>query len=359
MSIWRHANRIAAVPPAARITLGEGDTPLVRSRSIGPRAGLPELFFKLETGNPTGSYKDRFAVVAIAHMLARGLSTCIATSSGNTGAALAAACAAAGIRCRIALVETAPVGKTRQMQAYGAELFRVRGFGTDPRVTLDCFTAIRRLAARPGHALQVSAYTTSPDGMTGCETIAWELAEDLPTGIDHVFCPAGGGGLCLAIARGFAGAARAGGPAPAIECVQPAGNDTIAGPLRSGQPRAREVVCTSQISGLQVPSVLDGDLVIEACRTSGGTGHLVTDEEVWLVQRRLALEEGIFAEPAGAVALAGALAAVRAGGLRPGARVVCLVTGSGFKDEIALDRMIAGRDCPTIDRDDLRRMTAE
>jgi len=201
MSIWRHAHRIATVAPAARITLGEGDTPLVRSRRIGPQAGLPELFLKLETGNPTGSYKDRFAVVAVADMLSRGLSTCIATSSGNTGAALAAACAAAGIRCRIALVETAPAGKTRQMQAYGAELVRVRGFGTDPEVTLDCFASIRRLAARPGHALQVSAYATSPFGMTGCETIAWELAEQLPAGIDHVFCPAGGGGLCLAIAR--------------------------------------------------------------------------------------------------------------------------------------------------------------
>src|SRR5215213_4887230 len=103
MSIWRWADWIEPVPAEARLTLGEGDTPLVRSRAIGPAAGLPSLYFKLETVNPSGSYKDRFAAAAVSHLRASGRRQVIATSSGNTGAALAAYCAAAGVPCEIAI----------------------------------------------------------------------------------------------------------------------------------------------------------------------------------------------------------------------------------------------------------------
>ena len=108
---------------------GEGNTPLIPSSRIGRMLGVRNLWFKLESCNPSGSYKDRFACAAVSGMRAAGKTRVIATSSGNTGAALAAYCAAAGIECRIAIVETAPDGKLRQMMAYGAHIFRVRGFG--------------------------------------------------------------------------------------------------------------------------------------------------------------------------------------------------------------------------------------
>src|SRR5689334_16060419 len=87
MSIWRFCDGIVEVPPEHRVTLGEGNTPLVRSHNIGPKLGLPNLYFKVESANPTGSYKDRFAAAAISHMLAKGQRRCLATSSGNTGSA--------------------------------------------------------------------------------------------------------------------------------------------------------------------------------------------------------------------------------------------------------------------------------
>lgn len=331
-----------------RLSLGEGDTPLVRSRHIGPAAGLPRLFFKLETGNPTGSYKDRFAAAAISHMLERGESACIATSSGNTGAAVAAYCATARIRCRIAIVEGAPSGKLRQMLAYGAELRRIRGFGIDPAVTASVFSVLDQLGKRPGHALQISAYAHSPLGMMGVESISLELAGQLGGRLDRVFCPAGGGGLCLAVARGFErGDGRT---LPAIHCVQPEGNDTMAGVLRSGGGKGRRVdPCTTAISGLQVPTVIDADETIAACRKSGGTGHVVEDVFVWECQRRLALEEGLFSEPAGAVALAGALRAREMGEISADDSVVCLITGNGFKDEGSLDRMTAHSSAPLVE----------
>jgi threonine synthase len=136
---------------------------------------------------------------------------------------------------------------------------------------------------------------------------------------------------------------------PRIECVQPTGNNTIAGPLRAGGDHAESVLCTSRISGLQVPNVIDGDAALAACRKSGGTGHLVEDEAVWAVQERLAREEGIFCEPAGATALAGALQAARKGEISPDATVVCLVTGSGFKDSSSLERMVGDRPCPMLE----------
>ena len=347
MNIWRWAEHFEAIPEKARISLGEGDTPLIQSRSIGPAAGLPHLFFKLESNNPTGSYKDRFAAAAISDMIARGRTRCVATSSGNTGAALAAYSAATNIRCQIAIVETAPEEKLRQMLAYGAELYRVKGFGLDPQITSETFSLLREAAAQPEAALQISAFKYCPAGMSGVRSLALEIAEQLP-GVDHVFSPAGGGGLTLATAQGLPRRTNA-----AVHCVQPAGNDTIATPLRNGKLTAREVDCTSRISGLQVANVIDGDAVIDACRASGGTGHAVDDEFVWEIQRRLAEEEGVFAEPAGAVALAGALQARANGEFSEDEDIVCLVTGSGFKDSASVERMVSDRTCPVVEVADL------
>jgi threonine synthase len=355
MSIWRWPDLAAQVDVDARITLGEGETPLVRSRRIGPAAGLDRLFFKVESANPTGSYKDRFAAMAVSHMLASGRKRCVGTSSGNTGAALAAYCAAAGMACEVAIVETAPSGKLQQMLAYGASLYRVRGFGLDPEVTARTFAYLQLRAEEPGAALQISAYHYSPVGMTGVQSLAYELAEQIPGRIDHVFCPAGGGGLTLAVARGFEYLSRqpTGDAMPRIECVQPIGNNTIAGPLRADAAQAQNVTCTSRISGLQVPSVIDGDTTLAACRRSGGKGHAIEDEEIWTAQSRLATEEGLFCEPAGATALAGALRAVRDGEISPDATVVCLITGSGFKDPLSLERMVSDRACPMVSLEEL------
>jgi threonine synthase len=351
MSIWQFAHQLPAIPEDHRITLGEGNTPLLKSKKIGPENGI-ELYFKLENCNPTGSYKDRFAAMAVSQMIADGKTRCVATSSGNTGAALAAYCAAANITCEIAIVETAPEGKLWQMQAYGAQLFRVRGFGLDSEISQRVTQYLQQQASRPDAALQISAFAHSPIGMSGVQSISYEIAAQLPE-VQYVFSPSGGGGLTLAVARGFNKTL----PkvllqGPQIHCVQPAGNDTIASALRAGADAARDIECTSQISGLQVPYVLDGNDVIKSCRASGGTGHIVDDETVWQMQQRLAREEGVFCEPAGAVALAGALQARANGEIADGAKVVCLVTGSGFKDQTSLQRM-AGAACPMLDVNEL------
>ena len=360
MNFWRWEKWLPRVPAEARLELGTGDTPLVRSRRIGPRWGLPNLFFKLESCNPTGSYKDRFATVAVSQMLARGKSRCLATSSGNAGAALAAHCAAAGLKCEIAVIITAPAAKLNQMRVYGAEIVRIEGFGLDDSITRESFEHLQFLGAQPDAALQITAYCFSPDGMEGVKTIAYELCEQLAAQgrtPDRVFVPVGGGGLALAIARGFDDLRRGGAlSVPArVELSQPAGNDTLATALRQGAERGSPVTCTSTISGLQVPSVLDADALIPAARASGGNGYLVEDAEVWDAQRRLAVEEGIFCEPAGAVALAGVLKALTEGIPHREETIVCIVTGAGFKDEASAARMLPAEPCATMSLEQYRQ----
>jgi threonine synthase len=357
MSLWRFADLIAQVPEKHRITLGEGNTPLVRSHSIGPQAGIERLYLKLESLNPTGSYKDRFAAVAMSAMRANGKTRCVASSSGNAGAALAAYCAAANIICELAIIETAPKGKLLQMQAYGAQLKRIRGFGSNPEIMRRTFDRLAAIGSMADAELQVTAYHYSPVGMSGVQTISYELHEQAAVEgvtLDHVFVQAGGGGLALAVARGFVelharGMVSTAQRTPAVHVVQPVGNDTIATPLRMGSQQAQAVNGTTTISGLQVPSVIDGHETLAACRASGGTGYTVTDEETWKLQSRLAREEGVFCEPGAVVSLAGALKAVQLGEIAENSTVVVLITGTGFKDMTAVERMTQGDACPLVE----------
>lgn len=327
------------------ITLGEGNTPLVRSRSIGPTLGADNLYFKLEISNPTGSYKDRFAAAAVSDLYDNKAPLCLGTSSGNTGAALAAYSAAAGLPCVLAIVDTAPDGKLRQMAAYGATLVKIRGFGGNAEHTKMFAKKLKALAEMLDTTVQMSAFCLAPIGMAGIKSISHELTSSgVP--FDHIFSPSGGGGLTLAVARGFQETEAK----VAVHCVQPKGNDTIAGALRAGEDRAKSCECTTIVSGLQVATVLDGDNTLLACRSSGGTGHLVSDEEIFECQNRLAREEGIFSEPAGAAALAGAINAIKNRDIDPKSKIACLVTGSGFKDETAVSRMIGETyECPRIE----------
>jgi len=348
MSLWKWERGITAVEPRHRVELGEGETALVRSRRLGEAFGMSQLYFKLETTNPSGSFKDRFASVAVSHMLSVGQTRCIATSSGNTGAALAAYCAAAGLRCDIAIVETAPMGKLSQMLAYDAHIYRVRGFGLNPIITEQVIQRLEQLAQAPDAALQISAFKYSPVGMSGVRTLGYELMSQLPE-CRHVFCPTGGGGLSLGVAEAYQwddGLAR-------VHVVQPVGNDTISGPLRDGDESARSVNCSAEISGLQVASVIDGNEAIKTCRQTGGTGFLVEDDWTWEIQARLAETEGIFTEPAGAIATAAAIQAVQQGTVSADEPMVCLVTGSGFKDPNSVERMNSIRRCPLIDADEI------
>ena len=318
------------------ISLGEGKTPLVPSRWIGPQLGLSALHFKLEQTNPTGSYKDRFAARLIELLVQGGHAFCLATSSGNSGAAVAAYSAAAGLPCLVCVPAEAPAAKLTQIRAYGARVLRVRGLLESPAALRDLLQLLESLTRRRGMPLGTSAYALSPDAMAGIEPLSGELSDALGAPPDRVFAPVGGGGLLTAVHRGFSGLA---GSTPRIHAVQPDTNDTIAAALHAGEERAREITTVTRISGLAVQIDLDATSALRAVRASGGDAHAVDEALIWEVQALLAQREGLYVEPAGATAVAGLWRAARAGQVLRDERIVCLLTGHGYKDEAAAQRM--------------------
>jgi threonine synthase len=306
------------------VSLGEGNTPLVRSVRIGPRIGLHSLYFKLESCNPSGSYKDRFIAAQVGEMRANGVRACLATSSGNTGSSLAAYCARYEIRCTIIVNEKAPSGKLAQMQAHGARVIRVPGFVTSPEVTTRVYDVLERFSSGTGAPLVVSAYRYCPQGMAGVESLGRELRSIAE--LRHVFVPVGGGGLYSAVCRGLNGAG------VQAHAAQPEGCLTVVASWLTGAELIAPIESTTRISGLAVPFDIDASLALRLLRQNGGKGFAVSDDEVFQAQRMMLSEEGIYCEPAGAAALAAALRARRDGHVGGEETVVCLVTGHGFKD---------------------------
>lgn len=284
-----------------------------------------DLWFKLESCQPTGSYKDRFIVREMERIVASGAKTVLATSSGNTGAALAAYSARAGIRCVIVVSPEAPAGKVAQMRAHGACVVRVPGFTVDAAVTDRVMTALRACSAERGLPLVVSAFRYCPEGMAGVSTIADELLALEPK---HVFVPVGGGGLYAAVVRGFLAV----GATVRVHAVQPAGCGTVVDAWAARAVVAAPASGTTRVSGLSVPVDIDATLALGLLYENGGQGIAVSDEEVFATHRRMLGEEGVFCEPAGATAAAGWLRAVAAGTVDERERAVCLVTGHGGKD---------------------------
>lgn len=307
------------------VTLGEGNTPLVRSSRIGPQKGIHDLWFKLENCNPSGSYKDRFAAAEVSRIVRIGARACVATSSGNTGSALSAYAARCGIACSIMVNHFAPSGKLLQMRAHGARIVRVRDFGNSAEVTRRVFDSLHALAQSDGIPLVVSAYKYCPEGMSGVESLGPEINKQLGTPPDDIFVPVGSGGLFSALCRGLAGTG------PRVHAVQPAGCSTIVAAFERGDNEIRPVESTTRISGLSVPFDIDGSMALDLLRRGKGIGLAVTDEEVMEAQRMM-LAEGIYCEPAGATALAGLLRAIDDGRIEREGSMVCIVSGHGFKD---------------------------
>lgn len=318
-----------------QITLGEGKPPLVRSRIIGPSLGLRNLFFLNFTGEPTFSYKSWFAACAVWHMLQRRQKRALLTSSGNTGSAVAAYCSCAELDCKVVVAQDIPEAKLDKMRAFGAEIVRVKGFGRNPEVDRQVFEMLQRLSNEDTEtALLVSSYKYSEDGMKGAEAVAYRLAQDPQLNdlgrLDHIFCPAGGGGFALATMKGFK---RKGARfTPRTHIVQPAGCNTIVADLRRGGNEGSRVrKSTTIVSGLSVPVLLDARGVIEYARESGGTGYSCTDRQILDAQGRIA-RDGILTEPAGAASVAGLYKAVREGRISRNDVVVCFITGATFND---------------------------
>lgn len=332
MSVFtRYAERLPFVGEEFRCTLGEGNTPLLASRTIGKELGLKNLFFKCEHQNPTGSYKDRFLALELSLLRQSDARFVCGTSSGNTGSSLAAFAARYNMPCFLFVCERTPAGKLLQMKAHGAHVFRVRDFCVSREVSAQVMNSLQQIAMANGTRATISAFTFAPEGMQGVKTITYEIADQLGVlGLQtaHIFAPGGGCGLYLAIARGCLELQQS----TRCHIVQPRLNDTVVTALREGSSTSCESSTTTSISGLAVPQVIDGDAAIAAAKQTNGSGFLIEDEDAFFWQRELLRKEGIWVEPAGAVSVAGLAKAVDEGVLDAEEPTVCILTGHGFKD---------------------------
>ncbi len=357
--MWRYAPALPVERPDEALTLGEGATPLVRSRAIAARLGLPNLYFKVEGANPTGSYKDRIAAVGLSRTLELGVTSWAATSSGNAGAALAAYGARAGMQGTLFTLESAPRAKLSQILAYGPRAVTIQGLGRDPEVAKNTFRVVGELARARGWALQITAHAFNPIGMEGVRTISFEVVEELGRLPDCVYVPTGGGGLLSAIHKGFeewrTRMMPAGAPAARMVCVQAEGCEPINLAWREGHEMRPILVNSTKISGIQLTAPPDGDLALAAVRSSNGWGTSVSDAETYAAQRMLAREEGLFCEPASATSLAAVLRDAAAGKLGRDDTIVCILTGIGFKDANAVQAMSEGVEIPVIGLEDLAK----
>jgi threonine synthase len=301
-----------------RISLGEGDTPLVRSSHLEALCGLDELWFKLEMCNPTGSFKDRGMVVAVAKALEEGARAIMCASTGNTSASAAAYAAHCGIECFV-LVPGGKVaaGKMAQASAFGSRIIEVDGNFDD------ALNAARQLTAKHPVALVNSV---NPNRIAGQKTAAYEVCEALGEAPDVLAIPVGNAGNITAYWKGFGECAELGRATlhPKMYGFQAAG----AAPLVLGKPVSDPQTVATAIR-IGNPATWTG--ATAARDESGGLIEAVTDDEILEAYRLLAGKEGLFVEPASAASAAGLLKLARDGRLR-GGRAVAILTGNGLKD---------------------------
>jgi threonine synthase len=353
--IWRYAAHLPLRDVALGVSLGEGGTPLLRSAQIGAALGLPELCFKIEGANPTGSYKDRIAAVGVSRLRELGKRAWAATSSGNAGAAIAAYAVRAGLEGYLFTLEQAARAKIAQILAYGPRVYAVERLGYDPQVEQATWRNIQALCDANNWGMLVTARRFSPHAMEGVKTIAYEVCEQLGGAPDAVYVPVGGGGLLSTTWKGFVEWRAAGyiDRLPRVIAVQASGCDAVTQAWRAKRNVEPIQSCTSAISGIQLTAPPDGDMVLRALRESGGWAISVPDDQTYRAQADLAGREGIFVEPAAAITLAGLRADLAAGRLSGSARVVCLLTGVGFKDAGALQRLAEQRAVQPIKAEDI------
>ena len=318
--IEQYRSFLPVTPKTPVVTLGEGNTPLVRAPRLADAiAPKLELYLKFEGANPTGSFKDRGMTLAISKAVEAGARAVICASTGNTSAAAAAYGGRAGLQVFVLIPEgKIALGKLAQAMMHRATVLQVQG-NFDQALTI-----VKEISAKYGIILVNSV---NPYRLEGQKTAAFEVCEQLTDAPVYHFLPVGNAGNITAYWRGYQEYHRhslcrrlprmfgfqAAGAAPIVLGHVVEKPKTIATAIRIGNPA----------SWAQA---------IKAVQESNGKIDLVTDEEIVEAYRMVAALEGIFCEPASAASVAGVIKMQKAGLFKGGETAVCTLTGHGLKD---------------------------
>ena len=317
--ILRYKSLLPVTPQTPLITMGEGDTPLVRSEYLEKELGCGQLYFKLEGCNPTGSFKDRGMVMAIAKALEEEAQAIMCASTGNTSASAAAYGAHFGLKTIVVVPDgNVALGKLAQAIAFGAHILLLKN-------NFDKALDLARDLTEKHRVTLVNS--VNPYRLEGQKTAAFEIVDRLGDAPDYLFIPVGNAGNITAYWKGFSEyfkmeralqrprmmGFQAEGAAPIVHGQMVSEPSTIASAIRIGNPAS-------------------WNGALRAKDQSGGVIDMVTDDEILDAYKTLSRHEGIFCEPASAASVAGLIKLVHNGLRLDDKRSVCVLTGTGLKD---------------------------
>ena len=333
-TMWRYWEVMPVLEPENIFSLGEGFTPLLKANRLGVERGMPQLFIKDESVNPTGSFKARGLSAAVSKAFEIGIRKLTMPSAGNAGGAMAAYAALANMEAQVFMPKDAPLANILECKAYGANLSLVDGFITDAGKLSN--------AAAELHGFFDVSTLREPYRVEGKKTMGYEIVEQLQFTVpDVIVYPTGGGTGIIGIWKALEEMESLewiGPERPRMICVQASGCCPIVNAYMSGTEFAQEIPNPKTLaSGLRVPSAIGDFLILRAIRESAGTAVSVDDEEMKNGVRNLSVSQGIFAAPEGGATLAGLDKLLVSGEIEKDERVVLLNTGSGLKYLDVLD----------------------
>lgn len=301
------------------ITLHEGNTPLIKAEKIGKELGGIELYFKYDGLNPTGSFKDRGMVMAVAKALEDGSKAIMCASTGNTSASAAAYAARSGIQCIVVIPDgNIALGKLAQALMYGAKVIAIKGNFDE---------ALKAVVDITNKYPITLVNSINPFRLQGQKTSAFEICDTLGKAPYYLAIPVGNAGNISAYWMGFKEYKENGKVSnlPKIIGFEAEGSAAIV------QNRVIENPQTLA-TAIKIGNPASWKLAVNAANESNGFIDSVTDDEILEAYKMLTREEGIFAEPASAASLAGVIKTYKTGKLKKGDVVVSVLTGNGLKD---------------------------
>ncbi len=330
--IDRYGQRLPVEKNTRPISLGEGNTPLIRLENIPNLVGKDvDIYVKYEGLNPTGSFKDRGMTMAVSKAVQSGSKAIICASTGNTSASAAAYAKRAGITAFVLIPDgKIALGKLAQTMMYGALIIQIRGNFDD---------GMRLVKEIADHAPVTIVNSINPFRIEGQKTAAFEIVDELGRAPDYHCLPVGNAGNITAYWKGYKeyasdidGLGKITDSTPIMVGYQAAGAAPF---IKGGMIDEPETVATA----IRIGHPQSWDYAWQAQKESGGWFDSFDDSEILKAQKMLAEHEGIFCEPASATSLAGALHDVTAGKIPQGSTIVCTLTGNGLKDpDIAISQ---------------------
>ncbi|MBP9040936.1 MAG: pyridoxal-phosphate dependent enzyme [Anaerolineaceae bacterium] len=318
--MWKYASMLGLKEDSPVVTLGEGDTPLFKSTINGQ-----DVYFKMESQNPTGSFKDRGTAVLLSFLLSRGVRDAVEDSSGNAGASFAAYAAKTGLSGTIYAPESTSGPKRRQIEMYGANLVRIPGPRSEAARAV--LTAVEGGSVYASHAYM-------PFGLAGYATIAYELVDSLHDAPGVVIAPVGHGGLFLGIMLGFESLLRAGeiDRMPYFIGVQAQNCAPMVSAFRSGERECHETTVSKTLAeGASVANPAHAMAILDRVYSGMGMLTSASEHEIGHAYQMLA-QQGIYCEPTSSLSITPLLNDK----ISIDGTIVSIITGTGYKTNTIL-----------------------